>query len=330
MKVAFHSNQLCIRGTSVQMYDYAHYNEEILGNESIVIYDEAWGEWNQPLGITKFKERFPVFSYCSGDLQTQPSDRDFSGAEEILSDQGVDVMYMIKGGDWDGKVSKNVKTCVHAIGYKTQPHGDVYVYGAPWCAEKSGAGKFDWLAPMYCGPTTVKENLRKNLGIPETAIVFGRHGGKDQFDIPMAHQIVEHLVKQRSDIYFLLLNTNRFCEEHPQIIHLDPTYNLQEKADFIIACDAMIHARQMGEIYSLSMGEFLYHGKPIISWPGGWDDGHIHMLGEKGLWYKDPNELYRQLYTFDPNNQDPEHWKAIISDCTPEKVMQKFKKLFLD
>ena len=67
MKVAFHSNQLCIRGTSVQMFDYAVHNEEILGNESIIIYDEAWGEWNQPLGISKFKERFPVFSYCSGD-----------------------------------------------------------------------------------------------------------------------------------------------------------------------------------------------------------------------------------------------------------------------
>ena len=30
--VAFHSNQLGIRGTEVALYDYARYNEEISGN----------------------------------------------------------------------------------------------------------------------------------------------------------------------------------------------------------------------------------------------------------------------------------------------------------
>ncbi len=35
--VAFHSNQLGIRGTEVALYDYARYNEEILGNKSYII-----------------------------------------------------------------------------------------------------------------------------------------------------------------------------------------------------------------------------------------------------------------------------------------------------
>ena len=37
MKIAFHSNQLGIRGTEVTMYDYAFYNRGLLGNDSIII-----------------------------------------------------------------------------------------------------------------------------------------------------------------------------------------------------------------------------------------------------------------------------------------------------
>jgi len=35
-KIAFHSNQLSIRGTEVALYQYAKYNEEILGNKSVI------------------------------------------------------------------------------------------------------------------------------------------------------------------------------------------------------------------------------------------------------------------------------------------------------
>lgn len=35
--VAFLSNKLTLRGTEVAIYDYAHYNETLLGNHSIII-----------------------------------------------------------------------------------------------------------------------------------------------------------------------------------------------------------------------------------------------------------------------------------------------------
>lgn len=37
MKISFHSNQLGLRGTEVSLFNYARYNEEVLGNESIII-----------------------------------------------------------------------------------------------------------------------------------------------------------------------------------------------------------------------------------------------------------------------------------------------------
>ena len=39
MKIAFHSNQLGLRGTEIALFDYAYYNRELLGNESIIISD---------------------------------------------------------------------------------------------------------------------------------------------------------------------------------------------------------------------------------------------------------------------------------------------------
>ena len=36
MNIVFHSNQLSLRGTEVAIYDYARYNEEYLGNNSII------------------------------------------------------------------------------------------------------------------------------------------------------------------------------------------------------------------------------------------------------------------------------------------------------
>lgn len=37
MKIAFLSNKITMRGTEVAMYDYADYNESILGNNSVII-----------------------------------------------------------------------------------------------------------------------------------------------------------------------------------------------------------------------------------------------------------------------------------------------------
>jgi hypothetical protein len=57
--IAFHSNQLGIRGTEVALYDYAHYNEEILRNKSYII-SSAKADLAT---LKKFEKRFEVFLY---------------------------------------------------------------------------------------------------------------------------------------------------------------------------------------------------------------------------------------------------------------------------
>jgi hypothetical protein len=108
------------------------------------------------------------------------------------------------------------------------------------------------------------ENMRHKLNIPLDAIVFGRYGGYNQFDIEYVQKIVYNIAKNNNNIYFLFVNTKPFCENLKNIIHLPCIIDLNEKTKFINSCDAMIWGRSDGEVFSLSQGEFCFKNKPII------------------------------------------------------------------
>ena len=60
--IAFHSNQLSVTGTEVALYDYAHHNENLLGNRSVILYNRL-NPNNHPEALNKFAKRFQVLSY---------------------------------------------------------------------------------------------------------------------------------------------------------------------------------------------------------------------------------------------------------------------------
>ena len=59
MKIAFHSYQLGQRGTEIHMYKYAKYNQQILGNESIIISTSA----RPTPSLEMFQKDFEVILY---------------------------------------------------------------------------------------------------------------------------------------------------------------------------------------------------------------------------------------------------------------------------
>jgi hypothetical protein len=60
--IAFHSNQLSATGTEVALFDYAHYNETLLGKRSVVMYHRN-NPNNHPEALAKFANRFEVVAY---------------------------------------------------------------------------------------------------------------------------------------------------------------------------------------------------------------------------------------------------------------------------
>jgi uncharacterized protein (DUF2252 family) len=118
MIVGFYSPHLCLRGTTVAMFDYAFYNEKLLHNKSIIFYNSNHHHNNLD-SINRFKQNFVTIPIS-----------DFNHLDHHLASNKCDAVYMIKGGYNDGRVSKVAKTLVHCIATPgpEHRHGDVCIW----------------------------------------------------------------------------------------------------------------------------------------------------------------------------------------------------------
>jgi hypothetical protein len=309
--ICFWDNCLCERGTTVALFDYAYYNQTYLNNKSIIMYNTTRVE-NQEIVIDKFNKHFEVIGVDN-----------FNKVEQILINKGCDIFYIIKAGENERQICKNIKTVVHCVFNCYQPHGDVYASIAPWV--NGNNGKYPVVPHMINLPNN-KNDMRSKLNIPNDAVVFGRHGGYGQFDINYVQNIVYKVALNNPNIYFLFVNTKPFCDNLPNIIHLPKIIDLEEKVSFINTCDAMIWGRSDGEVFSLSQGEFSSKNKPILCTNIGYP-GHINLLGDKAIIYNE-NTLENILINFDKNKMKENDWNA-YKEYTPEKVMDIFNKVFI-
>lgn len=322
MRIAFLDNFLNIRGTSVALFDYAHFNETLLGNSSIIITRPYEINSSDNIDVcqevhNKFKHRFPVFYYT-----------DNTDIQSIIDNQHVDLLYIIKSGEpWDGLHSfQNVKTFIHCVFNTTQPHGDYFTCISPWL-NMTCHTNVPILPHMIYLPN-VNDNLRNHFNIPENAIIFGRHGGYNQFDNQDARNAVQRLSLARSDIYFIFMNTPEFCHSpNNNIIYVDRSSDVIFKTKFINTCDAMIYGRNDGETFGLSIGEFSIRNKPIFA-PKHTNGAKMHqmILKDNAYWFENEDDLYQQMVSFDPNEAKVKDWN-MYKFVSPENVMQIFNNI---
>lgn len=308
--VAFDAGHLQERGTDVALYDYAHCNETLLGNHSLVLAPTR----SDLSCIDKFRARFSVCLY-----------RDQKDLERML--EPVDLYYKIVHGHRPIVQSPRPprgRLGIHCVFKADQPHGDVYAAVSPWVAQHHSVGEVPVVPHMVQLPDG-DANLRSELGIPRAATVLGRHGGAETFNIPFVREVVSMIVGHRPDLYFLFLNTDRFAD-HPRIIHLPKTSDMQRKLQFINSCDGMIHGRLEGETFGLSVGEFSIRNKPVLTWLGSPDRHHVEVLGDKGFYYRTPQDLAQLLWNFRSCSGD---FDAFSERFSPRPVMAQFARVFL-
>ncbi len=319
MKIAFHSNQLGILGTEVALYDYAHFNETLLKNRSIVVVPRADSRYSSPVALKKFRRRFRVFHYDS------PDDLD-----DILAAERCDYLYAIKPGKVDAVAPRACKQLVHAVYRFCEPHGHRYAYVSEWLARAASGGTYPYVPHMVHLPN-LEGDLRDALGIPRDATVIGRHGTEVGLDVEGVPEAVIRVATDRPDVRFVFVNLPNGLRNRPRppnILALKPNVDLAFKTRFINTCDAMIHASGAGETFGLAVGEFSIRNKPVFTWAGGRGRSHLEILGDKALVYPDAEELYRMLMAFRP--QPEKNWDAYTERFSPEPVMEKFREVFLD
>jgi hypothetical protein len=315
MKIAFHDNALSLRGTTVAIYDWAYWTRHYLGVDPIIMYNSK-NQFNDVGVIEKFSKEFPVFSYD-----------DKSEIDTILSKNNCDAFLMEKGGKPDGIISTVAKNLVNAISIcsVSDIHGDVYAMGSKWLSKITDY-QIPYVPYMVHLPD-VEGDMREELSIPKDALVFGRNGGWETFDLPFVKKAIEQVLSERSDIWFVFQFTQPFIE-HERVIHLPGSSDMNTKVKFINTCDVMLHARQVGESFGLSCAEFSIRNKPIITYLNSPERNHIDTLGEKGIYFETESDILHILRNLDKEEINSLEWNC-YQDYTPEKVSQKFKEVYL-
>tara|TARA_X000000368_G_scaffold262854_1_gene208081 strand:- start:4154 stop:5143 length:990 start_codon:yes stop_codon:yes gene_type:complete len=329
MKIAFHSYQLGERGTEICLYKYAKYNREILGNESIIISTSS-----RPIPCKSRFDEFETILYPDVWQGDGKNDSLRNTLENICEKNDVDVFYSIKGGEDDGFMPTNTKRLAHCIFRMDEPHGDVYSGVCKYISDKHG-GIHPYVHHILEKEAShIEDDFREEFGIPKDALVLGRHGGHDTFSLPFVHSAIETVLDHRKDLYFVFLNTNKFIE-HERVIYLPWTLDEEYKAKFVNTCDGMLHARYDGEIFSLATAEFSIRNKPVITWnpinpPSHYDTGHIYVMDEDAIYYKDENQLTQILMDLDKKEINSVEWGQYCNNYTAEKVMKEFKEVYLE
>lgn len=311
-KIAFHANQLGLRGTEVALYAYAKYNEEILGNKSVICITPD----RELTTLPKFQERFKI-AWVG-----------WSEYGHYLPENNFDYLYALKMGTIDGGCVDVVPTLVHVVFRHNQPHGHKYVYVSDWLAEDQGYKKETHSVPHICERLPEpSQDLRSILGISKNKTVFGCYAGETEFNIGFVHDVIKRTVEERSDIEFIFMNITPFAN-HPRIHFLPGNYDLKYKSSFVEACDAMIHARVGGETFGLAVAEFTLSNKPVITYALSGERCHLDILGERAILYQGYEDFYDIINDF-PNYNTRNDYYLAYKDYSPEIIMEKFNRIFL-
>lgn len=313
---------LSYRGTEVNMYDLAYYNQITLHNKSIICLKKD--AHNEPLVLKKFQDTFDVFVYFTDtqDLETQ------------LLSLNVHGFYSIRYGKIEEPMLKTIPMLIHNVYDMSTPHGLIMAGVSKSVADKYNKKEY---VPHMVSLYDTQEHYRKELNIPEDAIVLGRHGGEDTWDLEFVKDVVVNILESKEkwceNIYFLFAVRPNLLKDinHPRLICLKTFADLKVKRKFINTCNAMLHAQSLGETFGLSCAEMSQAGKIIIVWNGGVAKEHLRILGDKCLKYNNKDELWDILKKYRENmdkyiNMD---WVA-YNDYTPDKIIHIFNDVFLN
>ncbi len=321
MILGFHTKQLLARGTEVALFDYALGAREVLGHE-VRIFVPAQTDRIVDGVRKRFEQHFDLVLY-----------NDTRAIE-------CDALYVIKRGR-PGRITDAIPELVHAFDDGSFPHGHRFAVVSDWVSRQARrkvelpGGRLLKLprvnkpsvVPHIVSQPEVDGDLRSVLGIPADGVVFGRHGGLGNFDLEFVQDAVRAVLEDRSDVWFVFLNVDRFCQDD-RVVHLPQLVDRAEIRRFINTCDYMLHAHWYGETFGLAVAEFAFVGAPVVTFLGSPLKGHLDLLPDGMLLgYTNYENVYAHLAKL-PRRTEPED-TSVRSKYSRESVMTRFADTFL-
>jgi len=316
--IAFYVAHFDFRGTGNAVYNYAHYNDLILKNKSVILFKipSLFPQFDNMDVYEMFAKRFTIYFFDTKD-----------SLKNICDELKINYIYFLcSGEDTNPPIleyfPKTVKTIGHHV-FKTNSK-NAFDISASISETVSKNTNLPYVYHIIDLPNNTN-NMRRELNISEDAIVFGRIGGYETFDIPYVIEAINEILTQDNNIYFIFAPTPYYCNiNHPRIKYLDVIVDLNKKREFINTCDAMIHARKDGESFGISVLEYVYCNKPVFT-TFGKDNQHIINLKSNSVIYRNKEDLKQKITSFKKvkNNIN------ISDDFLPINIMKKFNKIFL-
>ncbi|MGH3119383.1 MAG: hypothetical protein ACRDQ2_20185 [Gaiellales bacterium] len=321
MILGFHSKQLTDRGTEVALFDYALAAKEVLGHE-VIVFVPADSKNIVPAVRRRFEEHFELVLY------TTP--RSIS----------CEALYVIKRGH-PGRITDSIPELNHAFEYVSEPHGHRFAAISAWLARnaiyplrlprgrivKLPRLKKPDVVPLIVTLPDIREDFRAELGIPDDAAVFGRHGGVGTFSIDFVKAAIRKALEERTDIWFVFTNVEPF-HEHERIVYVPHVADRAGVRQFINTCDYMIHAHALGEGFGLAVAEFAFVGAPVMTFLDSPRLAHLDLLANGLLLgYRSYEDVLRYLQTLQRRTAPVE--TDVPVQYGVERVMRSFQHVFL-
>ena len=323
IKIVFHINSFSEDNYASIIYDYAHYNEEMLHNQSIIVFPSDYKlltNFDENV-FNKFTNRFNMTPYSSKEK-----------LEEFLKEKNITIFYNLKSGENDNFVFPSVKTVSHcfSIYSKEEKHGNVYIPISPVLVSPELRSITPFIPPIVHPIPDISENLREFLKIPSDSIVFGRYGEQTDFNIPFVGECIKEIAESNPNIFFIFLNTPEFTQANRNLIYLkshSPSITDRDKTLFINTCNAMIYSKERGESLSQSIIEFISKNKYILTYKNN-TSYTSEVLGNSCLYYEDKYSLKNLILNFNPSTLPSlQNYNSLY---TPTKVMELFNKYIIN
>ena len=189
---------------------------------------------------------------------------------------------------------------------------------SPFCQEEyiRNGGEKEKSTVVFL-PVTVKQtndNFRKELNIPENAIVVGMHQrAEDTIFSPISLNAIKHVQENaQKEVYIVFLGGSRLYDKYAKELGVKNGFFLSPNGEisitntdslasgyyvvskFLNTLDIYTHSRKDGETLGAAIQEAMVHKLPIISHTSQWN-AHIDTIGIGGKVCKTQNEYNNLL-----------------------------------
>jgi len=193
-----------------------------------------------------------------------------------------------------------------------------------WASNGGNIDKAHIIPTLVTVPEKKPSLLRKKLGIPKSAFVYGFHQGNREDIYSPVSLAAYNQIKNENNYFVIMGGANQHREfastlNSPNIKFVNFDSSPDAIHDFLGGIDVFAHARNDGEVCSAAIIEALYHGKPIISHPA-MNMGHLEQLESCGKMVFSVEEYAKEMLNLE---QNPAYYQ-VLSLAASEKYENKY------